>query len=121
MTESNSPASIEYIISPAPDLQAAEIFYREVFGFSISPYSGTYLVFKAGNLSGALDQDLTPSANSLSYSLTVCDIDETLQLIREHGGDVVRVRYELGSGAGFCAKFKDPHGNILELYASAEQ
>ncbi len=120
MTESKVPASIEWIVIPAPDLQAAETFYREVFGFSISPYSETYLVFKAGNLSGALDQDLTPSADSLSFSLTVCDIDETLRFIRKHGGDVVRKRYELGSGAGFCAKFKDPNGNVLELYASAD-
>lgn len=120
MTESKNVARIEWIVIPAPDIRAAETFYREVFGFSISPYSATYLVFKAGNVSGALDQDLAPSTNSTSFSLTVTNIDETLALIREHGGDIVKEKYELGPGAGYCAKFRDPNGNTLELYSNRE-
>ncbi|MCK5585474.1 VOC family protein [Candidatus Bipolaricaulota bacterium] len=120
MTNSIEAARIEWIVIPAPDLQTAETFYREVFGFTITPYSETYLVFKAGNISGALDQELNPSVDGLSFSLTVSDIDGTLRLIREFGGDVVRERYELRPGAGFCAKFKDPNGNVLELYSNPE-
>ena len=116
MAESRDVAHIEWIVIPAPNLGAAETFYREVFGFSMSPYSETYLVFKAGNLSGALDQDLVPSSNSLSFSLTVCGIDETLGRIVKQGGDIVRTKYELGPGGGTCAAFKDPNGNLLELY-----
>ena len=116
MAKSRDVAHIEWIVIPAPNLSAAETFYREVFGFSISPYSETYLVFKAGNLSGALDQDLVPSSNGLSFSLTVSDIDETLGRIVELGGDIVRPKYELGPGSGTCAAFKDPNGNLLELY-----
>ncbi|MCK5246937.1 VOC family protein, partial [Candidatus Bipolaricaulota bacterium] len=48
MTNSIEAARIEWIVIPAPDLQTAETFYREVFGFTITPYSETYLVFKAG-------------------------------------------------------------------------
>ena len=116
MTESRDTARIEWIVIPAPDLSAAETFYREVFGFSLTPYSETYLVFKAGNLSGCLDQDLVPSSNGLSFSLTVRAIDEALGRIVQFGGDVVRSKYELGPGAGTCAAFKDPNGNVLELY-----
>lgn len=99
MTESKGVARIQWIVIPAPDLRTAETFYSEVFGPSSSPHSETFLVFRAGNLSGALDQDLAPSAEGVSFSLTVQDIDETLRHIREFAGDVVREKYELGSGA----------------------
>jgi len=99
MNDSIEAAHIEWIVIPAPDLRSAETFYSEVFGFSISPHSETFLGFKVGNISGALDQDLAPSAEGVSFSLTVQDIDETLRHIREFGGDVVREKYELGSGA----------------------
>ena len=33
------PCKIEWLIIPAPDLDAAKTFYERVFGFSFSKYS----------------------------------------------------------------------------------
>ena len=114
-----SPVRIDWIVIPAPAIKMAEEFYREVFGFVITPFRERYLLFEIENMHGALDQDLMPSMNSLSFSLTVSSIDETLKRIEEFGGTTLREKYELGPAAGFCAKFRDPNGNELELYEAA--
>ena len=109
--------NIEWITLPAPDLDAAKAFYEGVFGFSVSPYSDRFWVFKAGNLSGGLDQDLSVSGHGIGFPITVNCIEETFAAIVRHGGEVTKAGYALGWGGGFCARFKDPNGNRLELYA----
>ncbi len=116
MTNHQQPYSIEWLLIPAPNLVRAKSFYAKVFHFEISDYSDTFAVFKAGNLSGGLDSQLTPSAVSTSFSITVDDIPQTLDAITKHGGNVLRSKYALGPNAGFCAKFEDPNGNAYELY-----
>jgi len=113
----NRPAAIEWLLIPAPDLAKARDFYSKVFHFEISDYSSTFSVFKAANISGGFDSGLVPSEMSLSFSLTVDDIDQVLKRIVLQGGRVIKERYSLGPGNGFCARFADSNGNILELYS----
>ncbi len=114
----SKPAAIEWLLIPAPDLPKARAFYSKVFHFEISDYSRTFSVFKAANISGGFDSDLEPSEKSLSFSITVDDIDQTLNKIVQNGGTVVKEKYSLGPGNGYCARFSDPNGNILELYSN---
>ena len=109
---------IEWITIPEPDLEAAKRFYSEVFGFELSPYNERFVVFKCANLSGGLDQDLEPSDAGVGFSITVPSVREHLARLRELGCEILCERYELGPGAGFCCRFRDPNGNCLELYAA---
>jgi predicted enzyme related to lactoylglutathione lyase len=111
---------IEWITIPAPDLEAAKSFYSEVFGFELAPFSDRFVVFKCGNLSGGLDQDLQPSPSGIGFSITVPSMREYLERIRRFGCEVIRESYELGPGRGFCCRFRDPNGNCLELYSPAD-
>ena len=108
---------IEWITLPAPDLDAAMKFYESVFGFAISQYSDSFWVFKAGNLSGGLDKNLCVNGHGIGFSITVNCIEDAIAAILRNGGEVTKTGYSLGSGAGFCAQFKDPNGNRLELYS----
>jgi predicted enzyme related to lactoylglutathione lyase len=63
-----------------------------------------------------LDQDLEVSPSGIGFSVTVADISRTLSNLVAHGGRVLREPYSLGPDAGFCARFADPNGNVLELY-----
>ena len=108
---------IEWITVPAPDLESAEAFYSNVFGFSISRYSKRYWVFKAGNLSGGLDQDLIVNSRGIGFSITVSDLRLILDSVVKHGGRILKDPYPLGPNSGFCAQFADPNGNVLELYS----
>ncbi len=112
---------IEWIILPAPDLESAKTFYSEVFGFMISEYSDRFWVFKAGNLSGGLDRDLVVNKQGIRFSITVSDIEQALSAILERGGQVLKRSHSLGAGAGYCAQFEDPNGNVLELYSPPQR
>ena len=113
----NEPCGIEWITIPAPDLEAAKSFYANCFGFELDQYNERFVVFKALNLSGGLDQDLEPAAEGIGFSVTVPSMEETLRLVVENGGTVFRDPYELGPGAGYSARIRDPNGNALELYS----
>lgn len=117
MKESADACSIEWLLIPAPDLEKAKNFYHKVFGFAISLYSDSFALFKAANISGGLDSSLSPSVNSLSFSVTVSSIDKYLTEIERFGGRIIKSKYPLGTNLGFCARFSDPNGNILELYS----
>jgi predicted enzyme related to lactoylglutathione lyase len=108
---------IEWITIPAPDLDKAKTFYSSVFGFTLSHFNERFVVFKAGNISGGLDQDLQPANAGIGFSITVENMAETLAQIVAYQGRVLQEPYSLGPGAGFCAQFQDPNGNRLELYA----
>ena len=109
--------SIEWLLIPAPDLEKARRFYSAVFNFGIEDYSESFSVFKAFNISGALDSSLRPSVNSLSFSITVDNIPLILEKVVKFDGKIIREKYSLGDNLGFCAQFADPNGNILELYS----
>ena len=108
---------IEWIEIPAPDLEKAKEFYSEIFGWEISEYSSEYLIFKAGNINGGLNKNKKPCSDGIGFSITVADINETLKNIVKLGGEIVKEKYNLGNGLGFCACFKDPNGNVLELWS----
>ncbi|MBW6514992.1 MAG: VOC family protein [Candidatus Cloacimonetes bacterium] len=110
--------SIEWLVIPAPDIQKARIFYSNVFNFQLTEYNESFTLFKAGNISGALDSSLKPSINSLSFSITVDDILEVSDKILQYGGVIIKETYSLGGNLGVCAQFADPNGNILELYST---
>jgi len=113
------PCRIEWITIPAPDIESAENFYGNVFGFVVSTYNERYRVFKGGNIGGGLDQDLDPGSGGIGFSITVPDIDHTIRLIVEFGGRLLGAPWSLGPGLGYCARFADPNGNVLELYSSS--
>jgi predicted enzyme related to lactoylglutathione lyase len=108
---------IEWIVIPAPRLDETKRFYEEVFGFRFSEYSPTFLPFKAANISGALDQGLTPSATGMSFSITVPALDAAIERARSHGATVRKEPCSLGPGAGYCAAILDPSGNGIEIYS----
>lgn len=108
---------IEWLTVPAPDLPAAKRFYESAFGFEVSVYSERFWVFKSGTLSGGLDADLAPCEQGIGFSITVSSIEEACDAVVTAGGTIVRKGYSLGENAGYCARFRDPNGNLLELYS----
>jgi predicted enzyme related to lactoylglutathione lyase len=112
-----NPCRIEWITVPAPDLDTAKIFYNRVFGFELSEYNDHFCVFKAGNIDGGFDKDLTVNSKGIGFSITVPNITQIIQALVENGGHVLKTVYSLGPGSGFSAKFSDPNGNVLELYS----
>ena len=108
---------IEWLVIPAPDLEKAKKFYSGVFSWEISELSPDFWLFKSGNLSGGLSQSTKPAPEGVTFSITVDDIPTVLGRIVEAGGVLIREKYEIGGGFGFSAVFRDPNGNLLELWS----
>ncbi|MBT4790935.1 MAG: hypothetical protein HON90_05140 [Halobacteriovoraceae bacterium] len=53
--------------------------------------------------------------HSILY-IKVENINETLNVIKAQGGEVLLSKEEIGGGYGFSATFKDPNGNHLGLW-----
>ena len=116
-----TPCPIEWLVIPAPDIEAACRFYSEVFGFETTRFSDTYYVFKAGNLSGGLDAGLVPSADSMSFSITVENMDAVSGGVEDHGGRILKAPYDLPGGLGKCCQCADPNGQVFELYCQTRK
>lgn len=113
----SSPCCINWIVIPAPDIERARGFYERVFGFRFSPFSPTFLTFKAGNISGALNADRAVSEGGMVLSITVESLDETLAAIKREGGTVLTEPQPLGGDGERYVVFRDPNGNELEVHA----
>ena len=111
------PCTIEWLTIPAPKFRETISFYENVFGFLCAEYNDVFWTFKAGNISGGFDKGLAVNGNGIGFSITVEDMRKTLETIEDHGGKCLREPYSLGSNAGYCARFSDPNGNVLELYS----
>jgi len=108
---------IEWIEIPAPNLEKAKEFYSKIFGWDFSEYSPDYLFFKAGNIKGGLNKNKKPCSEGIGFSITVIDIDRTIDKIVKLGGKLIKEKYNIGKGFGYCASFEDSNGNVLELWA----
>jgi hypothetical protein len=119
---STSGSPFCHIAIPAQDLRKAQVFYRGVFGWQITEDvpDPRYWFFQSGNVGGALDGSLSGSATGVVLVLSVTDITESLRLVTEHGGTVVRGRSAIGEASdGFDAYFLDPNGNKVGIYSAS--
>ena len=110
------PGSITYMQIPARDARASAAFYEAVFGWTISG-SDDHVSFGDANehIRGAFVTDLAISSEAgvLPY-IYVAEIDATIRKITEHGGTIVKPRYD--EGGLWVATFRDPAGNIIGVW-----
>lgn len=115
---------------PADDENRAGKFYRDVFGWEISPMPEmSYGMIKTtptddsgmpsvpGSINGGMfrrEGELT----SPLITVDVEDIDAALEKISNLGGSTVQAKQAV-MGMGFAAYFRDPEGNILGLWQNA--
>jgi hypothetical protein len=107
---------VSYLRIPAEDPQASAAFYEAVFGWSVdvdrdepSFEDGT------GHVIGHFVADLPVAgeAGVLPY-VYVERVDETLERVLAHGGEVVREPYP--EGDLWVATFRDPPGNVVGVW-----
>lgn len=114
-----------HIDIPADDLDRAQRFYSEVFGWSMQSMDGfpDYLLFStpAGQegVGGGIGKRGTTAPDELRTYVQVDSIDETLPKIQAQGGSVVQEKLEV-PGQGSYLVFKDSEGNELALWENAQ-
>ena len=114
---------------PYHDADRASAFYNAVFGWKyqkLGPQTGDYILFitcevdaKPGKPAGAIDGGMFPfkqdwPAQYPTIVIGVGNIYETIQLIKQHGGEVLGEPHEI-PGTGKYVAFIDTEGSRLSL------
>jgi len=115
---------------PADDLERAQGFYREAFGWDLRPVPemGYVLVSTVSTdeqgtpqLPGAINGGMVGRHEPVSapvVTILVTSIEQAAQRIEQLGGVVVRARQPVGT-MGFAAYVRDTEGNVVGLWENA--
>jgi len=112
-----TPGAITYLHIPAADVRQAAAFYRDVFGWHINNPDSDRPSFDTvgGRLSGAWVSDhLTATEPGLLPYIYVDHVQDTIEQIRTHGGEIVTSPFP--EGLLTVATFRDPAGNVIGLW-----
>lgn len=112
---------------PADNVERAQTFYREAFGWSINAGMGYTLLGTTptdktgapkhpGAINGGMLSRQTPITSPV-ITIEVRSIDESIGKIERLGGRVVRGKQPVAQ-IGFAAYFADSEGNVLGLWQS---
>jgi uncharacterized protein len=115
---------------PADDMSRASSFYREAFGWTITPLPEMdYTMVQTaptdekgmptepGAINGGMFQRQAPTTAPV-VTIDVTDVDAALQRVEQLGGKALGPKQAVGS-MGFAAYFSDSEGNVIGLWQSA--
>jgi predicted enzyme related to lactoylglutathione lyase len=115
---------------PADDVERAQHFYREAFGWQLAsmPGMGYTMITTAptneqgrpaepGAINGGMLARQGPITAPV-VTIGVDDIDATLAAVEKLGGSTALGRQAVGD-MGFSAYFTDPEGNVMGLWQNA--
>lgn len=109
--------AISYFHIPAVDVRRSAAFYGAVLGWTIhnGDTNRPGFVDGTGRVGGAwvTNQAVATEPGLLPY-VYVDHIDDTLDRVQAHGGEVVAAPYEEGNL--WVATFRDPAGNVMGLW-----
>lgn len=119
---SYAPGTPCWVDLATPDLDAAESFYRELFGWEIpelpnSAEMGGYRRAKKGgrDVAGAMPLMQEGQPPAWSTYISVDDADVISRAIQEHGGTMIAEPMEVAS-YGRLAMFTDPEGAFFGIW-----
>jgi predicted enzyme related to lactoylglutathione lyase len=115
---------------PADDVERAQAFYRDAFGWTINPMPqmnytivGTApsdengMPTAAGAINGGMLARQGPITSPV-ITIEVDDVEQALSQIEKLGGKTAIGKQAVGD-MGFAAYFTDPDGNVVGLWQSA--
>ncbi len=115
---------------PADDVERAQTFYREAFGWGMNsmPGMGYTMVSttptgddgrptEPGGINGGMLARQNP-VTAPTITIGVDDIDASLATVERLGGKVALGKQPVGD-MGFSAYFVDPEGNVVGLWQNA--
>lgn len=132
------PKRLGHLVLTVRDIQRSVRFYTEVVGLQVSDWISDQMVFlRAGEdhhdlalsqipKDSPLIDDLPnygrPGMEHFSYLVEDrAEIDRTVQVLQEHGVEIVRGIGKHGPGENLFLVFKDPDGNNVEVYCEMTQ
>lgn len=115
---------------PVDDAERAQAFYREAFGWTVTPMPEMAYTIVQTTASGedgvptepgAINGGMLPRQEPVTapvVTIQVDDLDAALARVEQLGGKVARGRFPVGT-FGFGAYFSDTEGNVVGLWQDA--
>ncbi len=119
-----SVSSIDYVVLPCRDLQAARRFYRDMMGFTITYERADWIKFQIGATALALrpldgpfsQRHCDGPAVQLAFQVAYPEVDSCYGELSRRGVEVIDPPRDQSWGHRTLF-FSDPEGNVLEIYA----
>ncbi len=107
---------ISYLQIPAPDPRRSAAFFEGVFGWRVdADRDDPSFEDGTGHVIGHFMADLSVAGEAgVQPYVFVERVDETLEKVVAHGGEVVRAPYP--EGDLWVATFRDPAGNVIGVW-----
>ena len=113
----NKNYTINYIEFPATNLEATKVFYASAFGWTFTDWGTTYISFTGAGVEGGFDSsgENMPSAPGILVILYADKLEETREIIKSNGGEIVKDIFAFPGGRRF--HFTDPNSNELAVWS----
>ena len=119
---------VQHFEIPADDMVRAKKFYASVFRWKIQDVPGMEYAMAdsvetdqnrqpIGGTNGGILKRNSEFANATSITITVEDVDKTIQDVIKAGGRLVREKKKFGN-IGYVAYVNDTEGNIVGIRQS---
>lgn len=109
---------INYIEFAAADLDAAQTFYEQAFGWTFTAYGPDYRAFNDGALDGGFYRAELKSDSDRGAALVVLyadDLEHVQAAVEDAGGVIVKTIFAFPGGRRF--HFTDLNGNELAVWS----
>ena len=109
---------VDYLELPARDLDAAQAFYEEAFGWSFTDYGPDYRAFSDGKIDGGFYKAKAKSTTESGAALIViyaADLERTKERVLDSGGSIIKDIFSFPGGRRF--HFADPNRNELAVWS----
>lgn len=112
-------ARLDYVELPAAEIAGTRKFYESAFGWTMTEFAPTYAATTTGDTDVGLDADPADKPEVPLPVIRVEDLEAALAAVERAGGTIVRPIYPFPGGRRF--HFRDPSGNELAVWQSAER
>jgi len=112
---------------PAENLERAQKFYNNVFGWKMDSLPGMEYIMigtipvdekgmpkEIGAINGGMMKRQQPLTSPV-ITIGVEDIESAIKNVKKMGGEIIRGKIQMGE-FGYAAYFKDPEGNIMGFW-----
>lgn len=108
--------AFDYIEIPTHDIAVAEAFYRDAFGWRLTPYGPGYLGITSpnGQEIGGISLGGATGAGSITVVIFSRDLEATRDALLAAGGVLTRDIFPFPGG--YRLHFTDPSGNELGVW-----
>lgn len=112
-------AKVEHFEIPVDDIERAQRFYRDVFGFEYEPWGDEMGMIRTGSPEGINgDLHVRGAVPHPTVVITVDRLEDTLAAVIANGGEQLGEIQGMGGNARYVY-FKDSEGNIVGAYDEA--